>query len=67
MMNDVEEMKRFIKKNNYLLIYPNQQIELFGNLRSLGESICIDSSTISKKLNRGENYFFQREENMYFI
>ena len=60
MMSDVEEMKRFIKKNNYLLIYPNQQIELFGNLRSLGEAISIDSSTISKKLNRGENYFIPK-------
>jgi|TARA_B100001173_G_C15725093_1_gene436093 hypothetical protein len=60
MMSNVEEMKKFIKKNSYLLIYPTQQIELFGNLRSLGEAISIDSSTISKKLSRGENYFFPK-------
>ena len=57
MMSNVEEMKRFVKKNSYLLISPDQKVELFGNLRQLGQAISIDSSTISKKLSRGENYF----------
>lgn len=60
MMSNVEEMKKFIKKNSYLLINPDQSIELFGNLRKLGQAISIDSSTISKKLNRGENYFIPK-------
>ena len=60
MMSSVEEMKKFVKKNSYLLISPDQKVELFGNLRSLGEAISIDSSTISKKLNRGENYFIPK-------
>ena len=57
MMCNVEEMKKFVKKNSYLLISPDQKVELFGNLRQLGQAISIDSSTISKKLSRGENYF----------
>ena len=57
MMSNVEEMKKFVKKNSYLLISPDQKVELFGNLRQLGQAISIDSSTISKKLSRGENYF----------
>ena len=60
MMNNVEEMKKFIKKNSYLLVGPDKEIELFGNLRKLGEAISIDSSTISKKLSRGENYFIPK-------
>ena len=56
-MSNVEEMKKFIKKNSYLLVSPDKKVELFGNLRELGQAISIDSSTISKKLSRGENYF----------
>ena len=33
MMSNVEEMKKFVKKNSYLLISPDQKVELFGNLR----------------------------------
>ena len=57
MMSNVEEMKKFIKKNSYLLVSPDKKVELFGNLRELGQAISIDSSPISKKLSRGENYF----------
>ena len=46
-----------IKKNNYVVIFPDKRVELYGILRSLGEAISIDCSTISKKLSRGENYF----------
>ena len=60
MMSSVEEMKKFVKKNSYLLISPDQKVELFGNLRQLGQAISIDSSTISKKLSRGENYFIPK-------
>ena len=60
MMSNVEEMKKFIKKNSYLLVSPDKKVELFGNLRKLGEAISIDRSTISKKLSRGENYFIPK-------
>ena len=60
MMNEEAEMQKFIKKHNYVVIFPDKRVELFGNLRSLGEAISIDSSTISKKLSRGENYFFPK-------
>ena len=56
MMSNEEEMKKFIKKNRYLLVGADKKLELFGNLRELGQAISIDSSTISKKLSRGENY-----------
>ena len=59
-MSNVEEMKKFIKKNSYLLVGPDKKVELFGNLRKLGEAISIDSSIISKKLSRGENYFIPK-------
>mgnify|MGYP001497006488 FL=1 len=60
MMNGEAEMRKFIKKNNYVVIFPDKRIELYSNLRSLGKAISIDSSTISKKLTRGENYFIPK-------
>lgn len=60
MINEEVEMRQFIKKHNYVVIFPDKRIELYGNLRSLGEAISIDSSTISKKLSRGENYFIPK-------
>ena len=60
MMNGEAEMSKFIKKNSYVVIFPDRHIELYGNLRSLGKDISIDSSTISKKLSRGENYFIPK-------
>ena len=60
MMNGEAEMRKFIKKNNYVVVFPDKRIELYSNLRSLGEAISIDSSTISKKLSRGENYFIPK-------
>ena len=68
MMNEEAEMQKFIKKNNYVVIFPDKRVELFGNLRSLGQAISIDSSTISKKLSKGENYFFPKgKEYVFYI
>ena len=35
MMSNEEEMKKFIKKNRYLLVGADKKLELFGNLREL--------------------------------
>ena len=33
-----------------MVIFPDKKVELFSSLRKIQEAICIDSSTISKKL-----------------
>ena len=60
MINGEADMRKFVKKHNYVVIFPDKRVELYSNLRSLGEDISIDSSTISKKLSRGENYFIPK-------
>ena len=42
-------MKRYVNKFSYLVIFPDEKVELFKSLRDIQQSICIDSSTISKK------------------
>ena len=49
------QMKNFIKKYNYLVVFPDKKVELFKSLRNIQQSISVDSSTISKKLSSGEH------------
>lgn len=61
------EMEKYIKKYNYLVVFPDKKVELFKSLRDIQNSICIDSSTISKKLNNGENMFTQKGSDFIFF
>ena len=62
------EMEKYIKKYNYLVIFPDKKVELFKSLRDIQNSICIDSSTISKKLNNNENMFTPKgSEYVFYI
>ena len=64
--NEVNMMK-FIKKNNYLVLYTDTSIKLYGSLRDIENDILVNSSSISKKLkdsdhciciSKGTNYVF---------
>tara|TARA_A100001015_G_scaffold320082_1_gene445187 strand:+ start:1511 stop:1729 length:219 start_codon:yes stop_codon:yes gene_type:complete len=68
MIKKEKEMEEFVKKYNYLVIYPDKKTQLFKSLRNIQKSICIDSSTISKKLSRGENIFIAKgTEYIFYI
>jgi hypothetical protein len=60
------EMEKYIKKYNYLVIFPDKRTELFKSLRDIQNSISIDSSTISKKLSQGENMFTSKGNDFIF-
>ena len=60
------EMEKYIKKYNYLVIFPDKRAELFKSLRDIQNSISIDSSTISKKLSQGENMFTAKGNDFIF-
>ena len=47
-MTKEKDMLEYVKKYNYLVIFPDKKIELFKSLRDIQNSISIDSSTISK-------------------
>ena len=61
------KMEKYIKKNNYLVIYPDASMKLYTSLRKIEEDILVHSSSISKKLkeedycicvSKGTNYVF---------
>ena len=60
-------MKRYINKFSYLVIFPDEKVELFKSLRDIQQSICIDSSTISKKLKNDEHIFTAKGSGYIFF
>lgn len=50
-----KELSAFVSKMKYLVVYPDTTSKLYKSLRDIAEDICVDSSTISKKLSKGEN------------
>ena len=61
-----KEMKTYVNKYNYLVIFPDKKIELFKSLRDIQNSISIDSSTISKKLKNNEHTFIAKGSEFIF-
>ena len=61
-----KDMEKYVKKYKYLVVFPDRKVELFKSLRDIQNSICIDSSTISKKLNNGENIFTPKGSDYIF-
>ena len=61
-----KDMEKYIKKYKYLVVFPDRKVELFKSLRDIQNSICIDSSTISKKLNNNENIFTPKGSDFVF-
>ena len=63
-----KDMKDYVKKYNYLVIFPDRKVELFKSLRDIQNSISIDSSTISKKLKNDEHIFTAKgSEYIFYI
>ena len=65
-MTKEKDMTDYIKKYNYLVIFPDKKIELFKSLRDIQNSISIDSSTISKKLKNDEHIFTAKGSEFIF-
>ncbi len=61
------QMKNFIKKYNYLVVFPDKKVELFKSLRNIQQSISVDSSTISKKLSNNEHIFIAKGTGYVFF
>ena len=61
-----KDMEKYVKKYKYLVVFPDRKVELFKSLRDIQNSICIDSSTISKKLNNNENIFTPKGSDFVF-
>ena len=67
-MTKEKDMIEYVKKYNYLVIFPDKKVELFKSLRDIQNSISIDSSTISKKLKNDEHIFTAKgSEYIFYI
>ena len=65
-MTKEKDMTDYVKKYNYLVIFPDRKVELFKSLRDIQNSISIDSSTISKKLKNDEHIFTAKGSEFIF-
>ena len=67
-INNEDKMTSFIDKFCYLVVFPDKKVELFKSLRDIQKEICIDASTISKKL-KDNKYIFKAKgsEHIFFI
>lgn len=63
------QIKNYIQKNSYIVIFPDKKVEVFSSLRKIQDAISVDSSTISKKLKeQNYNYFKAKgSEYIFFI
>lgn len=52
----MEDIKDFLQKNNYLVIREDRNYQLYSSLRNIAKDICIDYTTISKKINESKKY-----------
>ena len=68
LMTKEKDMKNYVQKYNYMVIFPDRKVELFKSLRDIQNSISIDSSTISKKLKNDEHIFTAKgSEYIFYI
>tara|TARA_Y100000287_G_C14067503_1_gene279090 strand:+ start:417 stop:650 length:234 start_codon:yes stop_codon:yes gene_type:complete len=59
-MNNMTDMNytkiyEYVKKNNYLLVYPDESIKLYKSLREIETDILVSTSSISRAL-KEEDY-----------
>ena len=59
MIESEKVMEDYIKKNSYMVIFPDKKVELFSSLRKIQNAISIDSATISKKLKEKDSNYFK--------
>ena len=67
MIDSEEKMNNFITKMSYIVIFPDEKIELFKSLREIQKAISVDSSTISKKLKNNAHCFTPKGSDFVFF
>ncbi len=63
---DETEMNEYVNKMKYLVVYPDTSCKLYKSLRDITKEICVDSSTISKRMSNGENMVKAKGSEYYF-
>ena len=62
------DLERFIRKNKYLVVFPDKKSKLYKSLRDIEDEISVAASTISKKLKESNSCICQsRGTEFYFF
>ena len=66
-INNEKQMLKYAKTIKYLVIFPDKTIKYFPSLRKITKDICIDYTTISKKLNETNPCICQSQNEGYIF
>ncbi len=66
-INNENEMLQFAKTIKYLVIFPDKTMKHFPSLRQITRDICVDYTTISKKLNETNPCICQSQNEGYIF
>tara|TARA_B100000795_G_scaffold269436_1_gene258794 strand:- start:4942 stop:5175 length:234 start_codon:yes stop_codon:yes gene_type:complete len=68
-LNKIYDFEEHIRTLNYLVIYPDKSTKFYKSLRKITEDICVDYTTISKKLKDDDScYVTSRvDDYMYYV
>jgi hypothetical protein len=62
-----KQMYQFAKSVKYLTIFPDKTIKHYPSLRKIAEDICVDYTTISKKLAENNPCLCQSQNEGYIF
>ncbi|RZD42000.1 MAG: hypothetical protein CXT73_03990 [Methanobacteriota archaeon] len=61
------KMMDFVRSLKYLVVFPDKKTQIYRSLRDISEDICVDYSTISKKLkNESGDIFISKGTDFIF-
>ena len=68
-MDTENKMMDFVRTLKYLVVFPDKKTQIYRSLRDISEDICVDYSTISKKLKNetGDVFISKGTEFIFWI
>ncbi len=66
-LDSEDKMMTYVRTLKYLVVFPDKKTKIYSSLRDISEDICIDHTTISKKLkNEIGDLFISKGTDFYF-
>ena len=58
----MDDLKKFVEEYKYFVVDHEGNYVVYNSLRQMANSLCVDHSTISKKLKEDGHYYFINRE-----
>lgn len=62
-----QQMLQYVKTIKYMVVFPDKTIKHYKSLRKIAEDICVDYTTISKRLGENNPCFCQSQNEGYIF